>query len=94
MKIDKKVNVYNTTASFIIFSIILALAIVGMFMFLNLMGRNTTYPELETTTTTETASEYHPFPPASYGIFPKQTGFLKEHEIQSLLRQTHLLSSL
>ncbi len=57
MKIDKKVNVYNTTASFIIFSIILALAIVGMFMFLNLMGRNTTYPELETTTTNETTSE-------------------------------------
>ena len=51
MKIDKKVNVYNTTASFIIFSIILVLGIVGMFMFLNLMGRNTTYPDLETTTT-------------------------------------------
>ncbi len=51
MKIDKKVNVYNTTASFIIFSFILVLGIVGMFMFLNLMGRNTTYPDLETTTT-------------------------------------------
>lgn len=55
MKIDKKVNVYNTTASFIIFSIILVLGIVGMFTFLTLMGRNTSYPsEEETTTTTST----------------------------------------
>lgn len=52
MKIDKKVNVYNTTASFIIFSVILVLGIVGMFTFLTLMGRNTSYPSEEETTTT------------------------------------------
>lgn len=59
MKIDKKVNVYNTTASFIIFSLILVLAIVGMFMFLNIMGKNTSYPDEEeqtTTTTTKTTT--------------------------------------
>ena len=57
MKIDKKVNVYNTTASFIIFSLILVIGIVGMFMFLNLMGKNTSYPEDEETTTTTTTAE-------------------------------------
>ena len=59
MKIDKKVNVYNTTASFIIFFLFLVLGIVGMFMFLNLMGKNTSYPDEEestTTTTTETTT--------------------------------------
>ena len=58
MKIDKKVNVYNTTASFVLFSLILVLGIVGMFMFLNIMGKNTSYPseEEETTTTTTTTT--------------------------------------
>ena len=57
MKIDKKVNVYNTTASFVLFSLILVLGIVGMFMFLNLMGKNTSYPSEEETTTTTTSTE-------------------------------------
>jgi len=57
MKIDKKVNVYNTTASFVLFSLILVLGIVGMFMFLNLMGKNTSYPSNEEETTTTTSSE-------------------------------------
>ena len=58
MKIDKKVNVYNTTASFVLFSLILVLGIVGMFMFLNIMGKNTSYPsEEEETTTTTTSTE-------------------------------------
>ncbi|MCR5483469.1 MAG: hypothetical protein K6E99_03615 [Bacilli bacterium] len=57
MKIDKKVNVYNTTASFVLFSLILVLGIVGMFMFLNLMGKNTSYPSEEEETTTTTSSK-------------------------------------
>ncbi len=57
MKIEKKVNVYNTTASFVLFSLILVLGIVGMFMFLNIMGKNTSYPSEDEETTTTTSSE-------------------------------------
>lgn len=59
---EKKLSGYNTTASFVIFSLALTAAIIGMFMFVKLMGENTKYsdnkdkttePTSETTTTSQ-----------------------------------------
>ncbi len=63
MKESKKINVYSSTATFVIFSLILAGSIFGMFMFIKLMGENTKFEEEKPTTTTkvvETTKELIP----------------------------------
>ena len=63
MKENKKINVYSSTATFVIFSLILAGSIIGMFMFIKLMGENTKYEEEKPRTTTkvvETTKEVIP----------------------------------
>ena len=56
MKNDFKV-VYNTTVSFILFSLVLAASIIGMFMFVKLMGENTDYTSSDETENTTATSK-------------------------------------
>lgn len=63
MKESKKINVYSSTATFVIFSLILAGSIFGMVMFLKLMGENTKFEDEKPETTTkvvETTKEVIP----------------------------------
>jgi hypothetical protein len=53
MKENKKINVYSSTATFVIFSLILAGSIFGMVMFLKPIGENTKYEEEKPKTTTK-----------------------------------------
>ena len=54
---EKRLSGFNTTASFVLFSLILLASIIGMFMFVKLMGEHTEYTNNEETTTTTTTVE-------------------------------------
>ena len=54
---EKRLSGFNTTASFVLFSLILLGSIIGMFMFVKLMGEHTEYTNNEETTTTTTTVE-------------------------------------